>query len=298
MELPPFAALRAFEAAARLESFRAAATELRLSESAISHQVKKLERHLGVALFLRRDRRLTLTAAARRYQAELGEALALMRTATQRVSASASGRLSVSIPPSFAARWLVPRLPDFQASHPEIVLQLETAACVTDFARDPVEAAIRLAPEVAAHLHADALWPETVGPVAGPLLRARFHDPADPAEIARGPLLANRLHPGEWPWWARAHGIDPAVLPTPTELDSSESVLRASTAGMGVGLGRVPLADDSLADGSLIRLGPPPLESGATYWFVAPAHTVTAPAVDAFRRWLLRRMREDARASG
>ncbi|SDG33478.1 transcriptional regulator, LysR family [Limimonas halophila] len=290
MELPPFAALRAFEAAARLESFRAAATELRLSESAISHQVKKLERHLGVTLFLRRDRRLTVTAAGRQYQAELGEAIAGMRAATRRVTARATGRLTLSIPPSFAGRWLVPRLPAFQTEHPGIALHLETSARVTDFSRDAVDAAVRMAPDVDAHLHADRLWPETLAPVAGPSLRERFPEPADAAAIARGPLLANSLHPGEWAWWARTHGLDPAALPVPTALDSSESVLRASTAGMGVGLGRRPLVDDGLADGSLIRLGEA-IATGAVYWFVAPPHTVTSPAVDAFRRWLLRQVR-------
>lgn len=293
MQLPPFAALRAFEAAARLESFRAAANELRLSESAISHQVKKLERHLGVTLFLRRDRRLALTAAARRYQTELAEALALMGAATRRVTARAGGRLTISIPPSFAGRWLVPRLPDFQASNPSIALHLETSTRVTDFARDPADAAVRLAPEVEAHLHAHALWTETLGPVTGPLLRKRFGDPPTVAEIARGPVLANSLHSGEWVWWARAHGLDPADVATPTALDSSESVLRASTAGMGVALGRRPLVDDGLADGSLVPLGPPPVATGAVYWFVAPPHTVTAPAVDAFRRWLLRQVRTE-----
>jgi len=291
MSLPPFTALRAFEAAVRLGSFRAAAQELHLSESAVSHQVRRLETWLGQPLFTRAGRGLIPTPDAAQYGASLGEALGRLQAATDGLKAKRAHTLTISAPPALANGWLLPRLARFQDLRPDVTLRLHPTTRPVDFAREPVDIGLRYSLRPPATLHAEHLLHETVHPVAGPAFLARHGRPEGPAGLFSLPRVHNALHPGEWRAWAAAQGLGA----TPSgddgwdagmELDSADAVLRAAIAGLGAALGRRPMVDAMLAEGSLVALSDGALDEGRHYWFVCPAETVRRPTVRAFRDWL------------
>jgi len=288
MPLPPFPALRAFEAAARLGSFRAAAADLNLTESAISHQVNNLERWTGRPLFERTGRGLTLTAAGAAYAADLTDAIGRLRAATDDLMAANRRTVTVSAPPAVSQHWLLPRLAAFQDTHPDIEVQLHSTPRLVDFRREAIDVALRYLPAAPTDLPAEHLVTERALPVASPTLLDR-HAPATTADILAMPRVHNRLHAGEWRRWAFAGGLGDA----PTEqlergmrVDSADAVLRAAAAGLGVGLGREPMVRDALADGSVVAASDHVLDEGRSYWLVAPPESRRRPHVRAFRDWL------------
>ena len=297
MSLPPFSALRAFEAAVRLGSFRAAAQALNLSESAVSHQVRRLESWLGRPLFAREGRSLNATAEAVQFSQRLGEALSIMHSATAALRESTRNTLTISAPPAIANGWLLPRLPQFQDHAPNVELRLHPSTRTVDFARDDVDVGLRYAVHRPEGLHAEHLLREVAYPVAGPAFLTRHPGPHTPDSLHALPRVHNTLHPGEWSAWAMAQGVSPAP-PADTEsaggaswdkgmaLESADAVLRAALAGLGVALGRRPLVDDMLAEGSLSVIADAVLDEGCHYWFVCPPETLRRPAVRAFRDWL------------
>jgi LysR family glycine cleavage system transcriptional activator len=299
MTLPPFSALRAFEAAARLGSFRAAAAELRLSESAVSHQVKNLETWLGRRVFERRRQGLELTGEGAAYARDLTEAIGLMRAATERLAAIRQGTVTVSAAAAVTQHWLLPRLTAFQDEHPGIEVRLHSSTRQVDFAREAIDLGIRYLAAPPAALRAERLFRERPIPVASPALLARYGTVAKPAELLAMPRLHNGLHPGEWYRWAVQHGVVEGETPgagTDVEagmvLDSADAVLRGAAAGLGVGLGRQPMVLDALRDGSVVRACAASLDENRSYWLVAPPEALRRPAVRAFHDWLLKAVRE------
>jgi LysR family glycine cleavage system transcriptional activator len=297
--LPPFSALRAFEAAARLGSFRAAAAELRLSESAVSHQVKNLETWLGRQLFERRGRGLDLTGEGAAYARDLTEAIGLMRSATERIAAVRQGTVTVSAAAAVTQHWLLPRLTAFQAEHPGIEVRLHSSTRQVDFAREAIDLGIRYLAVPPAGLRAERLFRERPMPVASPALLDRHPPVARPADLLEMPRLHNALHPGEWQRWAAQHGVtgrDGAEsapgIDTGMILDSADAVLRGAAAGLGVGLGRQPMVLDALRDGSVVRACAAILDENRSYWLVAPPETLRRPAVRAFHDWLVKAVRD------
>jgi len=286
--LPPLNAVRAFEAAARHESFALAADELAVTPSAVSQQVKTLEEILGVGLFTRRPRGLSLTPAGRRYLPRLSEALDAIAEASRALAAGGDDRtLTVTALGSFAALWLVPRLAGFEAAAPEIDVRLATSDRVVDLAADGIDAGVRYGPGPYPGLHAEKLMEETVFPVCAPALARRLTRPADLAEVA---LLHDASASGRfiynWKTWARAHGLDGVDLERGSGFTNSTFLVQAAIAERGVMLGRSVLVADALATGALVR--PFDLESpaGAAYWFVTLPETADLPKIRRFRDWL------------
>src|SRR3954464_8411049 len=203
-QLPPLNALRAFEAAARSESFTRAAEELCVTQGAVSHQVKALEATLGVKLFNRERQRLTMTEAGREYLAVVRDALDRIALATDRLmQRQSSGVLTVSTSPDFAAKWLVTRLGRFAESHPEIDLRVSATMHHVDFAREDVDLAVR---------HGDGNWPglevarlstEELFTVCSPKLLDRINSPSDLLNL---PLLHFEDR-SNWTRWFEAAGI-------------------------------------------------------------------------------------------
>jgi LysR family glycine cleavage system transcriptional activator len=293
--LPPLRSLRAFEAAARHLSFARAAEELHVTPAAISQQVKLLESHLGVALF-RRGAQLTLTEAAAAALPLVSDSFDLMERAVERLRQGRDhGPLVVSAPPSFAARWLIPRLGRFQERYPEIDLRLSASTRLVDFATEDVDLAIRYGAGRYAGLRVERLKAEEVVPVATPHLAERLKQVADLLEV---PLLHNSALDWDttfptWPVWLANAGV--AVPPglKARVFDDFNLVLQAVLAGLGVALVWRTLVADELTAGRLVPLfAAQPLVNA--YHLVCPPKHLENPKVAAFRAWVM----EEAGAGG
>lgn len=286
--LPPLNTLRLFEAAGRHQSFKAAAEELHLTPSAVSHGIQTLEEWLGVELFLRGNRSLSLTPAGQAYLPRVRDALQALALATESVPGRApSGRLSVSVAPTFALRWLIPRLPAFQERHPAITVALDTAHRVVEFPRDGIDAGIRLGRGDWPGLAALKLMEEDLVPVAAPALAARI---ACPADLAAVPLLHVADVSEDWTAWAEAAGLPPSALGDGLKrglrLDAIHMAVDAAVRGLGVLIGRRPTVDPELASGQLVEVMGPRLRAKSAYWLVTARDSLRRPEVAAFRAWM------------
>jgi LysR family glycine cleavage system transcriptional activator len=293
--LPSLRALRAFEAAARHLSIVRAAEELRVTPAAISQQIKGLETDLGHPLF-RRSGGLTLTAVASAALPQLSEAFDALEQAAQRLKGcKAGGQLMVSTPPSFAARWLIPRLDDFHNAHPDIDLRLLATTKLVDFAVDDVDIAIRYGSGRYPGLHTDKLKTEEIIPVAAPRLAERLGDPSDLLGMV---LLHNESMDWDptfpsWITWLRGAGIDPGDHLRLRRYSDANLVLGAAVAGLGVALTWRTLASEELAQGRLVAAFPGQPSVNA-YHLVCPPRRLNDAPVAAFHRWMRERMREGA----
>jgi LysR family glycine cleavage system transcriptional activator len=289
--LPPLNAIKAFEAAARSESFTRAAEELCVTPGAVSHQVKALEEGIGVKLFLRERQRLVLTDAGREYLGVVRDALDRIALGTARlVQRQRSGVLTVSTSPDFAAKWLVNRLGRFAESHPEINLRISATAQHVDFAREEVDLAVRHGDGDWPGLHVVRLCPERLFPVCSPrLLAGRSRIAA--SDLLGFPLL--RLEDARtWARWFQAAGVEEPVPRGPV-LNRASMLIDAAVGGQGVALARTTLAAWDLIHGRLVRPLDISLRMAGTYWIVGPSATADVPKVVAFRDWLLAEAAED-----
>jgi len=284
--LPPLNALRAFEAAARHLSFTRAAEELHVTQTAISHQIKALEERLGVQLFRRLPRGLLLTEEAQRYLPPVRAAFDQIAAATDRLSRDRAGILTVSVLPSFAAKWLVPRLGRLRQAHPELELRIIATPRLADFARDEVDVGIRMGRGHYPGLRVERLFGDTLFPVCSPQLLAGPAPLRTPEDLRHHLLLAGDEHPG-WAEWLRHAGVEGVEVPRGPLLDDSSLVLQAAIDGQGVALTRASLAAHDLAAGRLIKPFELALPFHLAYYLVAPEATADQPKVKAFRDWLL-----------
>ena len=285
--LPPFAALRAFHAAATHERYRDAAESLGVTESAISHQIRKLEAFLHTTLFDRSGTRAELTETGRRYLEQIDPAIRQLQAATENILPS-GGRSAVrlTLPPSLAAAWLIPRLGGFERAHPGLDLQLITTTRVVDLKRDQVDLAIRHGKGAWAGIESVFLLEEAAMPVCAPGYREPLGDELPPDTLAGARLIANRSYPDEWEEWARAHGLAPPEPGGTVILDSSEQVLQVAEGGHGLAMGRRPMVDDRLARGTLIAPFGGPNPTGAAYYLCRPSDQTPTAAARRLERWL------------
>jgi len=285
-QLPALNALKAFEAAARHESFSRAADELFVTHGAVSHQIRALEAELGVALFARDGKRVRLTDTGRRYAGQVRDALAQLARATAEIrSGDRERRLVVSMLSSFAARWVTPRIGRFIEAHPEWDLELQSTNALTDFARDDVDAAIRFGYGHYPGLHAELLLDEIFFPACSPNFNGGKL-PQTPRDLAKLPLL--RSDDELWRPWFDAAGL--AELSEPKRgvlFQDSSNLLQAAMDGQGIALVRRSLAMHEIAAGRLVRLfkdidGPSPWR----YYFICPPQLLATGRVKAFRDWV------------
>lgn len=285
--LPPFAALRAFHAAAVHGRFRDAAGALGITESAISHQVRRLEDFLRTALFDRSGSGVRLTAAGRHYLEQIDPAIRQIQAATEAMLRPAGrGVVRLTLPPSLAATWLIPRLGAFERANPEVDLQLVTTTRVVDLRRDQVDLAIRHGKGAWPGLMAAFLLEEAAMPVCAPGYPA-FADGADTlAGLYGARLIVNARFPDEWEEWARARGLEPPSLAGAVTMDAQEQALHVAEGGHGLALGRRPMVDDRLARGTLIAPFGDADPTGAAYYLCRPADTPPTAAARRLERWL------------
>ena len=285
--LPSMQALRAFEAAAQLLSFKEAAAQLHRTPSAVSHQIRGLERTLGTRLFHRDAHGLRLTGAGRDYLASVHESLGCLAEATVRLQREhGQGPLSLSLFPSFAVRWLIPRLNEFRAAVPGVEIELVSSVRLADFDSGALDAAIRFGDGDWPGLRCDPLMFEERFPVCSPAVAAGPPALTEPADLAACVLLHNGAHPGEWATWLEEAGIGGVDARRGPVFDASNEVLAAAANGMGVALGRSPLVETDLEGGRLVAPFAARVRSPGRYWLVAPEATADSPALAAFRSWL------------
>lgn len=278
-DLPPLLALRAFEAVARHLSFIKAASELSVTQSALSHQVQKLEQHLGKPLFIRRTRAIDLTADGQRYYDEIRPALDAIAAATraQRQLPSATV-LRIGLLASFATLWLAPRLAGFLNRYPHIQVELLPAIQLANVAAAEVDLAIRYGKGDWPDVRATRLMAEVISPVCSPAFKA--------SQLHNGPLLMATSHrPFEWTDWSQHYQVDledhPHVM-----LHDYNIVVEAAVAGQGIAMGRHRLIQRRLQDGSLVEaFDRPPYHSDIGYWLIAPQGS-TGEAAECFSQWL------------
>ena len=285
--LPPLNALRAFEAAGRHLSVKAAADELSVTPGAVSQLIKSLERTLGVTLFQRVNRGIFLTEAGQSYLPPVRNAFRQIAEATRRVAASSDGGvLTVSTTPSFAAAWLVPRLKDFQDTHPDIDLQISASKALVDFSRDGVDLAIRHCLGRYPGLHSERVFAVELLAVAAPGLVARLGNPKAPRELVRWPHVhdADRK---DWHLWFQAQGIEDFGAPRGPAFDDSNLLRQAVLAEQGAGLLPAAIVAPDLAKGRLVRLAEILWPEEFAYYLVSPEAFLERPKVAAFRSWII-----------
>lgn len=290
--LPPLNALRAFEAAARHGSFAKAADELAVTPAAISQQIRLLEADLGVTLFRRLPRGLVVTEAARRSLPELGKAFAYLQRAVEGVRGdSLAGPLVISAIPSFAARWVAPRLGSFITAYPEIEVTLRTELRNADFARDNVDVGIRYGRGNYPGLDTRLLLTEEVFPVCAPSLLAGPKPLRRIEDLRHHTLLHDRQLANEefslfWHHWLRDAGVTDIDADRGPGFTDSTLMLEMARRGVGVALGRSGLCADDLAEGRLVRPFALSRPADYAYYVVVPEGHAGSPRVRAFVDWL------------
>ena len=287
--IPPLKALTAFEAVARNMSFAKAATELNVTPSAISQQIKSLEKHLSTRLFRRLNRRVLLTEAGEIYHATIASAFSAIAEATARIDTNLRPQiLVVRSAPSFATKWLLPRLPEFFATNPDIDVRLDASNEKTDFVRETVDLEIRFGRGDWDALHVEALCRERIVPLISPKL-AKRHSIKAPQDLASGVTLIHSVKcPVNWEMWFAAHEIGHPVPLRGPRFDRSYMAIDAAREGIGVALDSNILAQNELARGELVSpLGTTRQFVRTLYWLVCPYRNLEQEKTARFRQWLL-----------
>ena len=287
--IPPLKSLRYFACAARHLSLSKAADELHVTHSAISHQIKALEEHLGVKLFRRQGRGLRLTEAGQAYWPQVQECFDRLADASIKLARrKTAGPLTVSCMPSFAARWLVPHLGPFRARHPDIDVRIAADERVVDFARDEVDVAIRHGLGKWPGVAVDRLLRETHFPVCSPKLLEGPDAIREPADLFKHSLLRDYDWRGNfWADWFKAAGLGEIDFGHALSFNNSALMVQAAIDGLGVALTQQILVGDDLKAGRLVKPFELQIETDYAYWVVMPPLYRERPKVAAFRSWIL-----------
>jgi len=296
--LPPLAAIRVFEAAARHENFTTAAAELGMTQAAVSYQIKLLEERVGAPLFHRERRRVVLTEAGRRAAAPVSRAFDTIDAAFAELRAEDEGMLTISTSQTFANTWLAWRLGGFQMAHPEMAVRLLVSETLTDFVADEVDVAIRSGLGPWDGLSADLLVEIDFTPICSPAFLARHGGRLTVEDLLHLPIISP--HDPWWSWWLREAGVDVAAAERPragVRMDSQANEGAAAMAGQGVAMLTPFFWRNDIADGRLVRLFAQTSKRGYAYWLVTPERRRNVPKIKRFREWLIGEVRKDL-ASG
>ena len=276
--------IKAFEAAARTGSFAGAGSELNVSAAAVSRMVHLLEDRLGVALFERKANRLAMTAAGRAYQSGLTPIFDALASLTAQVTAPSGFRvLTIGVGPTFAMRWLIPRLADFRKDEPDIEVRITTGGAAAPFG-DDWSCGIKLGDGDWPGLVAEPLFAADLLPVCAPRLAQQLRRPGD----LKGPSLLRVAHSAhDWPLWLKAAGVARVTARGP-EFQFYGQALQAAVDGLGIAMGIRPYIDDDLAAGRLVAPFALTVPKGMRWYLVYRSFQTGQRDFAAFRRWIVR----------
>jgi len=285
-------ALRAFEATARLGGYVDAAAELNVTPAAVGQQIRMLEGFLAVSLFERQGKKLSLTEAARSVLPDIKDAFDRLAQAMDYLKDAGRGPLvTITLPPSFAAKWLIPRIETFRVAHPEVDLRLDTTDRLIDLPRENIAIGIRYGAGRYPGLDSTLLMTERVFPVCSPSLLSRAHKLRSPDDLANFKLIHDTTmaaHAGfpTWSTWLKAARARTMKSQSGMKINSSIMSLQSAMEGQGIALGRSVIAADDLRQGRLVKPFRLMLESGYSYYLVHAADFPLSRAASMFCQWL------------
>jgi LysR family transcriptional regulator, glycine cleavage system transcriptional activator len=290
--LPPLNSLRAFEAVARHLSVTKAADELAVTPAAVSHQIKTIEDHLGIELFQRAKGALLLSDAGQAILPGIRDGFDSFASAIEQIdNLGDTGVLTISVAPSFAAKWLLPRLESFQDKYPEIDVRVGASMALTNFHSDGVDLAIRYGAGKYPELHCERLLAEAVFPVCSPKLLAGPHK-LDSVDALRHQVLLHDDSPDDdpscptWAMWLKAAGAKDIDGSRGPKFNQSSMVVEAAVLGRGVALGKASLTAVDLAEGRLVKPFGEAAPVDFAYYVVCPEAKLALRKVSLFRDWL------------
>lgn len=292
--IPPLNPLRVFEVVARAQNLTVAARELHVSQSAVSRQVAVLETYLGVELFRRERHGVVLTRIGKTYAEQVIPAFDAIASATEKLSkATVQGSLRVRTYTTFAAKWLIPRLPDFKQRHPDIEVHISNAVPDVDFDRDAVDVAIQFGDGRWPRAHTDLLFHDEIEPICSPAYFKREARKEDPEALLRKRLLVSQFRRSDWDDWLQANDLQAQAV-SAERMSFSSSILtwQAALDGLGVAIGQTALLLPELEAGQLVRPFNRPLRRAKSHYLVRPKVQRELRKVMAFRDWLLESARQ------
>jgi LysR family glycine cleavage system transcriptional activator len=283
--LPPLNALRAFEAIGHHLSLARAADELCVTASALSHQLAQLEQQLQVKLFSRTGRGLAFTEEGRVLHEEVAACFGRLSRTIERIRpGNRRQALTVSMLSTFAMRWLIPRLSDFQQRNPELDVRITTSIALVDFQREQIDCAVRFGAGRWPGVASDFLFREQLAPVCTPALAQQLRGPTDLSAL---PLLHSKQRPDDWRVWLSAQGVSGGELEAGLMFETRNFAIQAAEAGLGVAVVDPALVADELQAGRLVLPFPEVLPGPNGYYFVYPDDSAPPQKVLRFREWLL-----------
>ncbi|WP_013590564.1 LysR substrate-binding domain-containing protein [Paraburkholderia phenoliruptrix] len=288
LRLPPLPALRFFEAAGRHQSFKLAAAELNVTPSAVSHGIVGLEEALGVELFVREPRGISLTATGADYLSYVSEAFSLIAIGTQRLPNHRANRpIALSCAPTFASRWLLPRLPHFRARWPKVNVTVDTSHRQVGFPVDGFDFAIRLSRAPVAGSAWTRLFGEQLVPVCSPGYLESLRDVQGTPLLSNATLIHVNAASEDWQTWLEATGAEHVDPDAGLRVDTIQLAFEAASMGLGVALGRRPLVNRDLESGALVQAAFNTVNSATAYWLVSAENADRRPELLDFRQWIL-----------
>lgn len=292
MHSPSLSELHAFSAAARLGSYSLAAQELYVTQGGISRAIARLEEHLGFALFERQGRRNALTRAGQEYLQAVEPALMAIEAASaaaRRNSSQRSGapQLRLSVVPTLFSHWLIPRLPDFSARHPEVMLSFAPYRRDDTLNAPEIDAWIRVGSHWAPDIAADYVIGRDLIPICHPRDLQGPQAIRDAADVLGRPLLAHTNYPGNWACWAAAQGVAQDCPQPKADFETVALLVQAVAAGMGVAVVQRCLVEEDLAAGRVAQALDAPVNIGRGYFLCRPAARTPTAALKQFRHWIL-----------
>lgn len=291
--LPPLNSLRAFESAARNLSFTKAADELYVTQAAVSHQIKTLESYLSIKLFHRKNRSLLLTEEGQSYFHDLRDIFINIQEATQRlVNVGAKGTISIATPPSFASKWLVPRLHHFSAKFNDIDVRIKAVNETDDFLDDTVDIGVVYGNGQWKGLHCTKLLSEYLTPVCSPALIQADKPLNSLHDLPRHTLLHDNSRLA-WKNWLRNLGINNVNVNHGPIFSHSMLVLQSASMGQGVALSDIVLAKPEIDSGRLICPFDEIVESKLSYYLVCKESQVEQSKIKIFTEWMLAQVKEE-----
>ena len=297
--IPPLNPLKVFETVARTENLTGAAHELHVTQSAVSRQISVLEAYLGVELLRRQRHGVSLTKVGRAYAEQIVPAFAMIANATEELlKDSSQDALRLLTYTTFAAKWLIPRLPDFHAKHPGIEVRLSTAVPDVDFDRDEVDMAIQFGDGQWPNTQSDRLFTDQTEPVCSPAFLAMYAPESQhPESLLRQRLLLSRYRRNDWSDWLEVNQLSSMSVDSKRmSFGSSILALQAAVDGLGIVIGQTRLLASDFETGRLLRpfAGTrwKPLRSDRAYYLLRPLHQRESNKTWAFREWLLQTVKE------